>query len=730
MAGRQTNISSFFGNAFKLKDASRNENNDPVSLSTGSSNKRKNSVDSKAEKMDIDGPSPKENGRSIKKNKKNTPVDDTDTSSTSSASTVNKADGKGKQETTKAKEAAQGPHLTFASMVNTFTKVEATTKRLEIIDIMRNFFFAVFRDYPSDLLQSIYLSINKLGPDYEGIELGIGESFIIKAIAESTGQTLQQVKHSYQKVGDLGLIAQSSRQNQPTMFKPAPLTIPVLFKTLKNIASMTGSQSQARKIGLIRRLLSSCQNEEPKYLVRMLEGKLRLNLAEKTIIVSLAHAAAMYHAEKDSTKVNPEICAEAEQKLRDVYSQLPSYDFIIPHLLEHGLEGLEDSCKLTPGVPMKPMLAKPSKQISEVLDRFERSKFTCEYKYDGERAQIHFTEDGKLRVFSRNSEDVSGRYPDIVESVSRWRKPTSTSFILDCEAVGWDRDEHKILPFQILSTRKRKDVQLEDVKVRACIFAFDLLYLNGKSLLTTPFIERRRLLYDAFSPAEGEFTFAKSSDAQSSEDIEKFLENSIHDSCEGLMVKMLDGPESHYEPSKRSRNWLKLKKDYLSGVGDSFDLIVIGAYHGRGKRTSVYGAYLLGCYDPDTEMIQTICKLGTGFSEELLEKFYNQFKDTVTLKPKEYISHSDVPAHQPDVWFEPKYLWEILAADLSLSPVYKAAIGYISEDKGVSLRFPRFVREREDKNWEEATSAEQIAEMYRSQVAISGHDNTDVAEEY
>ena len=188
--------------------------------------------------------------------------------------------------------------------------------------------------------------------------------------------------------------------------------------------------------------------------------------------------------------------------------------------------------------------------------------------------------------------------------------------------------------------------------------------------------ERRKLLREHFKSVEGEFDFAKSSDASSVEDIEGFLEESVKDGCEGLMVKMLTTDASTYEPSRRSMNWLKLKKDYLSGVGDSLDLVVVGAYHGKGKRTAVYGAFLLACYDPDSENYQTICKIGTGFSEELLSQFYD------LLRPLELSAGArgdiEVGGAKPDVWFEPKIVWEVLTADLSISPVYSAAHGLVS----------------------------------------------------
>lgn len=182
-------------------------------------------------------------------------------------------------------------------------------------------------------------------------------------------------------------------------------------------------------------------------------------------------------------------------------SELPSYEVIIPAMLEHGISGLREACKLQAGVPLKPMLAKPTKSITEVLDRFEGHDFTCEYKYDGERAQIHFvahdalqdyatpvskagkSDKGISNIFSRNSEDLSKKYPDILEKLPSWIKEGTQSFVLDCETVGWDVEERKVLPFQTLMTRKRKDVKTEDVKIKVCVFAFDLLYLNGEVCL-------------------------------------------------------------------------------------------------------------------------------------------------------------------------------------------------------------------------------------------------------
>lgn len=485
-----------------------------------------------------------------------------------------------------------GEPVPYAALCQTFSLVELTTKRLEIMAHCSLFLRQVLRLTPDDMLPTVLLMINKLAPDYSGIELGIGESLIMKAIGESTGRSLQVIKNDQKEIGDLGLVAVKSRSTQPTMFKPKPLTVRGVHKGLMGIATVTGNGAQGRKVDGIKKLLSAADSQgtgkvditkdkggpsEAKYIIRFLEGKLRLGLAEKTVLVSLAQAMICHEAEQKGKVPSTTEMEKAEATLKTVYSELPSYDVIIPAMLEHGILNLRENCKLRPGVPLKPMLAKPTKAITEVLDRFEGQNFTCEYKYDGERAQIHYVAkdanqelsqatagsvqavgDGVASIFSRNSEDLSKKYPDILAKLHTWVKEDTKSFVLDCETVAWDTVEKKVLPFQQLMTRKKKDVKVEDVKVKVCVFAFDLLYLNGEAIVEKSLRERRELLSTAFAPVEGEFAFAVHMNGKELDEIQQFLDESVKASCEGLMVKMLDGEESGYEPSKRSRNWLKV----------------------------------------------------------------------------------------------------------------------------------------------------------------------------
>lgn len=605
-----------------------------------------------------------------------------------------------------------GERVPFMFLVKVFDAVDKESGRIAITEIVCNMLRTVISSTPDDLLPVVYLLANKIAPAHEGVELGIGDASIIKALAEACGAKESQIKSKYQALGDLGLVAKASRSSQSLMRRPEPLTVAKVFGTFRLIAKESGKDSQEKKKNHIKGLLVAATDCEPQYLIRLLQSKLRIGLAEQTLLAALGQAAV--HAEKNSSPPahidSP--FEEAAKIVKQVYSVIPVYDKIVPALITGGVWNLSKTCSFTPGVPIGPMLSKPTKGVSEILDKFQDMEFTCEYKYDGERAQIHYLENGSVEIYSRNAERNTGKFPDVVVAVSRLKKPSITSFVLDCELVAYDREKRKILPFQTLTTRARKNVAMSDIKVEVCIFAFDILYLNGQQLMQEQLNVRREHLYKSFEEDPGYFQFATAIISNDLEEIQKFLEIAVDSSCEGLIIKTLS-KDATYEPSKRSNNWLKLKKDYMESIGDSLDLVPIGAFHGRGKRTGVYGAFLLACYDGSNEEYQSICKIGTGFSEVVLEERSSSLRSKVIPKPKPYYRYGD--SLKPDVWFEPTEVWEVKAADLTISPVHRAAIGIVDPNKGISLRFPRLVRVREDKPPEQASSSEMVAEMYSSQ---------------
>ena len=634
-----------------------------------------------------------------------------------------------------------GEPVPYLFLARVFGKIEDESKRLLITEMMANAFRTVIATSPDQVLPMMALSTNKLAPAYLGVELGIGDAIMIKAVAETCGRSTDAIKSDLEVEGDLGVVAMASRTKQVTLMKPKPLTVAGVLKCLKEIAMTSGNEAMKRKKDKIKAMLVAAQEKEAQYIVRSLQGKMRIGLAEQTALVALAHAFVLQappKADGSPGDAMPQLkgdalterLAQAEATIKQVYSEMPNYEVIIPALLAHGIDALPQHAALTAGVPVKPMLAKPTKGISEVLDRFSNCAFTCEYKYDGERAQIHLLADGSVKIFSRNSEDNSTKYPDIAALIPRAKRAHITSAILDAEAVAVDQKTGAIQPFQVLSTRKRKEASVDDISVKVCVYAFDLIYLNGESYLQKPLAERRTALKESFEVLPHEFEFAQASDAADVEAIQEFLTESIKGNCEGLMVKTLE-VDATYEPSRRSLNWLKVKKDYLAGMTDSCDLVPIGAYFGKGKRTGVYGAYLLACYNSDDEVYESVCKIGTGFNDEALASLHAALSEKTIEGPRGYYRVPDWAANQmPDVWLEPCQVWEVLAADLSISPVHMAAAGLVDASKGIALRFPRFIRLRDDKGCEDATNSEQIAQMYNDQATTKSSGGGGYDDEY
>ncbi|KAL7190750.1 hypothetical protein ACSBR2_022933 [Camellia fascicularis] len=620
-----------------------------------------------------------------------------------------------------------GQPAPYIHVARTFDLVEDEKGKKKAALMLCNMFRSLLALSPEVVLPAVYLCTNKIAPDHENKELNIGGSIVVAALEETCGTNKSKIKELYDNLGDLGDVAQLCRQTQSLLVPPPPLSIQGVFSVLRKISEQTGGGSTVRKKSLIVNLMRSCREKEMKFLVRTLVRNLRIGAMMRTVLPALAQAVVMNSSLYEGTVEN---LKERIQCLSvatvESYNILPNLDLLVPCLLDKGIEFSSATLSMVPGIPIKPMLAKITNGIPQVLKTFQNKAFTCEYKYDGQRAQIHKLADGSVRVFSRNGDETTSRFPDLVNIIKESCSPAAT-FIVDAEVVAVDRKNgRKLLSFQELSSRERgsKDslIMVDSIKVDICVFVFDIMFSNGEQLLNSPLRQRRKYLKDLFGDEKlGYFEYAKETTVEaddaclSSEStltkMKSFLDNAICSSCEGIMAKFLD-VDAGYSPSKRSDSWLKVKRDYVEGLGDSLDLVPIGAWHGNGRKAGWYSPFLMACYEPDTQEFQSVCRVMSGFSDS----FYIEMKEFFTAdrvlsrKPLYYQT-----AEVPDMWFSPELVWEIRGADFTVSPVHKAAVGLVHPSRGISVRFPRFVRSVSDRKPEECSTATDIAEMFHSQ---------------
>ena len=466
-----------------------------------------------------------------------------------------------------------------------------------------------------------------------------------------------------------------------------------------------------------------------------------------------------------------EIWSRSEEIVKACFARRPNYNDLVPALLEIGVcDELLLRCCITLHVPLRPMLGSITRDLPEMLTKVQGREFACEYKYDGQRAQVHCDSEGKVSIFSRHLELMTDKYPDLVALIPQIRCEGVGSFIMEGEVVAVDANTGELKNFQTLTNRARKDVEIGSISIQVCLFAFDLMYINGESLLARPFRERRELLQSLFTEVPNRFTWVKSLDAttQDSDAVLDFFKSALENKCEGIMVKVLDNlPSTHteldtadtdtglppaskqpynekekgkpkfpddeekknksrrkpflatYEPDKRLDSWLKVKKDY-SSTSETLDLVPIGAWHGQGRKAKWWSPILLAVRNDETGSLEAVCKCMSGFTDAFYKanrEFYDdgsesgEPKNTRTQRPG-FIEYS---GPEPDVWFEPMEVWETAFADVTLSPTYTAALGLVSDERGLSLRFPRFLRRREDKGIEEASTNEFLAGLYEKQ---------------
>ncbi|KAL8161820.1 hypothetical protein V2J09_013309 [Rumex salicifolius] len=626
----------------------------------------------------------------------------------------------------------KGQSAPYIHLARTFELVEGEKGKIKATSILCNMFRRNLLDLsPEDVLPAVYLCTNKIAADHENMELNIGGSLVTGALEEVCGTSKSKIREMYNNLGDLGDVAQECRQTQSLLVPPSALLIRDVFSTLQKISLQTGNGSTAKKKSLIVGLLRSCREKEIKFLVRTLVRNLRIGAMMKTVLPALAQAVGMNSVNFSYTQGTIDNLKEKLQSLSttviESYNLLPSLDVLVPSLMSKGMEFSSNTLEMVPGIPIRPMLAKITNGVAQVVTLFKNKSFTCEHKYDGQRAQIHKLADGSVRIFSRNGDETTVKFPDVVHIIQDLCQPSAICFILDTEVVAIDRRKGcKLLSFQELSSRERggKDssVSVAKIKVDVCIYVFDVMFMNGKQLLSCPLRKRRTYFKDVFNDVKpGYLEYAKEITVEASDACEEneailskinaFFENAFVSSCEGIIAKTLD-IDARYFPSKRADSWLKVKQDYVDGLNDSVDLVPLGAWHGNGRKAGWYSPFLMACYNPDTEEFESVCRVMSGFSDS----FYTEMKEffsgekIITTKPVYYRT-----LEMPDFWFSPELVWQIRGADLTVSPVHQAGVGLVHPSRGISVRFPRFVRSVTDRRPEDCTTSADISQMFRSQ---------------
>jgi DNA ligase-1 len=581
--------------------------------------------------------------------------------------------------------------LNYAVIADAYEKIEATTKRLEMTDLL----VGLLKNTPKDIIDKVvYLTQGKIYPDFIGLEIGVAEKLAIRALARASGRKESEIEEDLKKSGDIGETAQNfiAKKKQVTFFQKT-LTAQHVYETLDKMAKTTGSGAVDSKMALLAGLLSDASPKETKYIMRTVTGNLRLGIADMTVLDALAIA---YGGGR-----------EARELVERAYNISSDLGRVANVVAEKGLEGIK-KFQVVVFEPIRPMLAERLGSPEEILEKLG-GRCIAEYKYDGERVQAH-KKANEVILYSRRLEDISDQYPDAIELVKEHVKTKEA--ILEGECVAMDLETGEMRPFQELMHRRRKyEIEQAMGQYPVSLFMFDALYVDGNDLTLDAYLVRRKALEKALKESE-RVKAAKHIMTNRAKELEKFFEEAIADGCEGLVCKAV-GKDSVYQAGARGWLWIKYKRDYKSEMTDTVDLVIVGAFHGRGKRAGTYGALLLAAYNQDTDTFETVTKCGTGFTDKDLANLPEMLQKHMVPR-----KHSRVQSMlEADVWFEPKVVLEILGAEITLSPIHTCAMDSIRKGSGLAIRFPRFTGNyRMDKAAEDATTSAELVEMYRGQL--------------
>lgn len=565
-------------------------------------------------------------------------------------------------------------------------KLEKTASRNEMTGILADLYK---KSSAAEIDKITYLVLGQLAPGYRGLVLNLAERMMIRVIAQAFDEDINKVKNLVKEMGDLGNVAESLNRE-----KDSSISVSEVFKKLIQIANEGGEGSQERKISLMAKLLGELDALSVRYVARIPVGKLRLGFSDMTILDALSY---MLKGDKS-----------ARGQIESAFNVYVDAGHIAKLAKEKGLAGIG---KIEPkaGTPIRASLCERLPSAEKILEKVgidtpAGRQVYVEPKYDGFRSQVHiFNENGekKVLIFSRNLESTTAMFPDLVEAVKKIKVKDA---IFDGEAIGYDSTNDKFFPFQETIQRKRKHGIEEAVKnFPLKLFVFDILYKNGKNLMPLPFSERRTILLGTVIPGDG-VEITRQEIVTEAGRIRDLVKKYLSEGLEGAVVKMIKAP---YKAGARGFHWVKYKKTTEKGLADTVDCLVMGVNRGKGKRTGFgAGAFLVGVKDGNK--FKTVSKIGTGLTDEQWRELKTRSGKLVAdSKPEEYELHKNL---NPDIWLKPSLVVEILADEITKSPIHTA---------GLALRFPRLIKFRDEKNPDQTTTITELTKLYEMQKNLS-----------
>ena len=586
--------------------------------------------------------------------------------------------------------------MRFLALAILFSELESTSKRLEMTDKLSLFFKNIKKSNDfKDLDKIIYLLQGQLVSNIKQFpKIGIAEKMIIEALTLHSGIEKKKVKEILIKKGDIGATAElilAKKKKQKSLFDfkdelsetdSLSLEISDLYNALQKIAITEGTGSNDVKLGILRGLMRKTSPLETKYLLRIITSTLRVGVSTMTIIDGLALGFTGVKKNRES--------------IERAYNLHPDLGDVTKILAEKGISAVE-KIDIEYGVPIRMMLASRV-PYGEIIEKIG-SPLTVEYKLDGERLQIH-KERENVTLFSRRLLNISQQFPDVCRVINE--NVSANNVIMEGEVVAMDPFYEKMLPFQVLSKRRRK-YDVDDImkEVPVCLFLFDILKSGNESFLSNSFLIRRKKLEEIVTERD-ELRLVKSKTIKNTEEMLDFFKEARNEGNEGIIAKSIK-ENSVYQAGNRGFLWIKLKGLEGGKLKDSVDVVIVGSNYGKGRRTGVYGTYIGAVYDPISGMFIAFTRFFSGLTDELSESLTKDMERYIAKKkPKNVISEDT-----PDVWIEPEVVIEIIGDEITVSEKF-LTLGY-------SMRFPVFQRLRPGKGPEDITTVNEIDDLYKSQ---------------